>query len=153
MLKGLIRGEELFRNQAIEISAQSGKMVGVDKEERLATPLARSLKLRHPWLQINLVTAFVAAAVVGAFEHTLQQLVILAVFLPVMAGQTGNTGCQALAVTLRGMTLGELKPEPGQEAGRQGGRCSASSTASSSASPPASAWRSTRPCRGRRSPG
>lgn len=110
VLKGLIRGEELFRNQAIEISAQSGKMVGVDKEERLTTPLSRSLKLRHPWLQINLVTAFLAAAVVGAFESTLQQLVILAVFLPVMAGQTGNTGCQALAVTLRGMTLGELKP-------------------------------------------
>ncbi len=111
VLKGLIRGEELFRNQAIEISAQSGKMVGVDKEERLTTPLSRSLKLRHPWLQINLVTAFVAAAVVGIFEHTLAELVILAVFLPVMAGQTGNTGCQALAVTLRGMTLGELKPE------------------------------------------
>jgi magnesium transporter len=111
VLKGLIRGEELFRNQAIEISAQSGKMVGVDKEERLTTPLSRSLKLRHPWLQINLLTAFVAAAVVGIFEDTLSRLVILAVFLPVMAGQTGNTGCQALAVTLRGMTLGELRPE------------------------------------------
>ena len=47
---------------------------------------------------------------VGVFEDTLSRLVILAVFLPVMAGQTGNTGCQALAVTLRGMTLGELKP-------------------------------------------
>ena len=110
VLMGLIRGEELFRNQAIEISAQAGEMVGVDKEERLTTPLLRSLKLRHPWLQINLVTAFVAAAVVGLFEDTLSRLVILAVFLPVMAGQTGNTGCQALAVTLRGMTLGELKP-------------------------------------------
>jgi len=110
-LKGLIRGEELFAEQAIEISAQAGKMVGVEKEERLTTPLARSLKLRHPWLQLNLVTAFVAAAVVGVFEDTLSQLVILAVFLPVMAGQSGNTGCQALAVTLRGMTLGELKPE------------------------------------------
>jgi magnesium transporter len=109
-LVGLVRGEELFRNQAIEISAQSGKMVGVDKEERLATPLPRSLRLRHPWLQINLVTAFVAAGVVGTFEATLEQLVILAVFLPVMAGQAGNTGCQALAVTLRGMTLGELTP-------------------------------------------
>ena len=111
VLKGLIRGEELFAEQAIEISAQAGKMVGVEKEERLATPLVRSLKLRHPWLQINLLTAFVAAAVVGIFEDTLARLVILAVFLPVMAGQTGNTGCQALAVTLRGMTLGELKPE------------------------------------------
>src|ERR1700712_4191749 len=109
-LVGLVRGEELFRNQAIEISAQSGKMVGVDKEERLTTSVPRSLRLRHPWLQINLLTAFVAAAVVGTFEGTLEQLVILAVFLPVMAGQAGNTGCQALAVTLRGMTLGELTP-------------------------------------------
>jgi magnesium transporter len=110
VLKGLVRGEELFAEQAIEISAQAGQMVGVEKEERLTTPLSRSLRLRHPWLQINLLTAFVAAAVVGIFEDTLSRLVILAVFLPVMAGQTGNTGCQALAVTLRGMTLGELKP-------------------------------------------
>ena len=110
-LVGLVRGETLFANRAIAISGQSGSMVGVDKEERFGTPLMRSLLLRHPWLQINLLTAFVAAAVVGMFEHTLSQLVILAVFLPVMAGQTGNTGCQALAVTLRGMTLGELKPE------------------------------------------
>jgi magnesium transporter len=107
-LKGLVRGEELFAEQAIEISAQAGKMVGVEKEERLATPLKRSLMLRHPWLQINLLTAFLAAAVVGVFEDTLSRLVILAVFLPVMAGQTGNTGCQALAVTLRGMTLGDV---------------------------------------------
>ena len=111
VLKGLVRGDELFAEQAIEISAQAGKMVGVEKEERLATPLPTSLKLRHPWLQINLLTAFVAAGVVGMFEHTLSQLVILAVFLPVMAGQSGNTGCQALAVTLRGMTLGELTPD------------------------------------------
>lgn len=109
-LKGLVRGEELFAEQAIEISAQAGKMVGVEKEERLATPVKRSLKLRHPWLQINLLTAFLAAAVVGAFEGTLSKLVILAVFLPVMAGQSGNTGCQALAVTLRGMTLGDVGP-------------------------------------------
>jgi magnesium transporter len=65
---------------------------------------------RHPWLQLNLLTAFVAAAVVGIFQHTLDQMVILALFLPVLAGQSGNTGCQALAVTLRGMTLGELEP-------------------------------------------
>lgn len=108
-LVGLIRGGELFANRAIEISGQSGAMVGVDNEERLGTPVLKSLKLRHPWLQVNLLTAFVAAAVVGFFEDTLARLVILAVFLPVMAGQTGNTGCQALAVTLRGMTLGEVK--------------------------------------------
>ena len=110
-LKGMVRGQTMFQAQTVELSAQAGEMVGVDKEERLATPWPRSLLFRHPWLQLNLLTAFVAAGVVGFFEGTLEKIVLLAVFLPVLAGQSGNTGCQALAVTLRGMTLGELKPE------------------------------------------
>jgi magnesium transporter len=109
-LIGLVRGQVMFEEQAFEISAQAGRMVGVDKEERLVTSWRRSLLFRHPWLQLNLLTAFVAGAVVGLFQRTLDEMVILALFLPVLAGQSGNTGCQALAVTLRGMTLGELKP-------------------------------------------
>ena len=109
-LKGTVRGQRMFEAQTVELSAQAGEMVGVTKEERLATPWPRSLLFRHPWLQLNLLTAFIAAGVVGLFEGTLQKIVLLAVFLPVLAGQSGNTGCQALAVTLRGMTLGELKP-------------------------------------------
>jgi magnesium transporter len=108
-LVGIVRGRTLFEEQALEISAQAGTMVGVEKEERLSTPWPRSLRFRHPWLQLNLLTAFVAAAVVGAFQGTIDKLVVLAVFLPVLAGQSGNTGCQALAVTLRGLTLGELR--------------------------------------------
>ncbi len=108
-LLGMVKGQVLFEQQAFEISAQAGSMVGVEKEERLATPWQRSWRMRHPWLQLNLLTAFVAAAVVGYFEATLEQIVVLAVFLSVLSGQSGNTGCQALAVTLRGMTLGELK--------------------------------------------
>jgi magnesium transporter len=109
-LIGLIRGQMLFEAQAIELSAQPGSMVGVEREERLGTAWTRSLKFRHPWLQVNLLTAFVAAAVVGTFEDTINRVVVLAVFLPVLAGQSGNTGCQALAVALRGLTLGELTP-------------------------------------------
>jgi magnesium transporter len=109
-LIGLVRGQTMFEAQATEISLQAGSMMGVEKEERLATPWHQSFKLRHPWLQLNLITAFLAAAVVGLFQDTLDRLVILALFLPVLAGQSGNTGCQALAVTLRGMTLGELQP-------------------------------------------
>ena len=109
-LVGIVRGRTLFEQHAYEISAQVGAMVGVEKEERLSTPWNTSLKYRHPWLQLNLLTAFIAAGVVGYFQDTIDQLVVLAVFLPVLAGQSGNTGCQALAVTLRGMTLGELKP-------------------------------------------
>jgi magnesium transporter len=107
-LVGLVRGSTMFEEQNLEISAQPASMVGVE-EERLATPWPRSLRFRHPWLQLNLLTAFLAAAVVGVFQGTLDKLVILALFLPVLAGQSGNTGCQALAVTLRGMTLGELR--------------------------------------------
>ena len=113
-LVGNVRGRTLFEEQALEISAQPGAMVGVEKEERLSTPWPRSLRFRHPWLQLNLLTAFVAAAVVGAFQGTIDKLVVLAVFLPVLAGQSGNTGCQALAVTLRGLTLGELRHGSGR---------------------------------------
>lgn len=109
-LRGQVRGQSMFEARAFDITAQAGSMVGVEKEERIASPWTQSLKLRHPWLQLNLLTAFLAAGVVGIFQDTIDRLVILALFLPVLAGQSGNTGCQALAVTLRGMTLGELKP-------------------------------------------
>lgn len=107
-LVGLVRGEDLFQQRVFQLVVQAGSMVGVEKEERLATPWPRSLRLRNPWLLLNLVTAFAAGAVVGVFEETISQIVALAAFLPILAGQSGNTGCQALAVTLRGMTLGEL---------------------------------------------
>ena len=93
----------------IELSAQPGAMVGVVKEEQLATPWYRSLWQRHRWLQLNLITAFIAAAVVGLFQETIDRLLILTMFLPVLAGQSGNTGSQALAITLRGVFLGELE--------------------------------------------
>jgi magnesium transporter len=97
------------QKRSIELSLQPGAMVGVEKEERLATPWFRSLRLRHPWLQLNLLTAFAAGGVVFVFQGIIDRVLILAMFLPVLAGQAGNTGCQTLAVTLRGVFLGELK--------------------------------------------
>ncbi|MDO8466260.1 MAG: response regulator, partial [Gallionella sp.] len=95
--------DELVAEQkrSIELSAQPGIMVGVKKEERLATHWLRSLRLRNPWLQLNLLTAFMVGGVVFAFQDTLDRLLILTVFLPVLADQSGNTGSQALAITLR----------------------------------------------------
>lgn len=107
-LVGQMRGWRLFEQHVIEISAQSGKMVGVVKEERVYTPLVASFTKRHPWLQLNLLTAFTAAYVVGSFADTIERVVALAAFLPVLAGQSGNTGCQALAITLRGLALGDV---------------------------------------------
>jgi magnesium transporter len=110
VLIGIVRGSTIFAQEAIEISSQAGRMVGVEREEHAATPFATSFRFRHPWLQFNLLTAFAAAAVVGVFESTIARVTVLAVFLPVLAGQAGNTGCQAMAVALRGLTLGELHP-------------------------------------------
>jgi magnesium transporter len=108
-LIGLVRGQMLFEAQAVELSAQPGEMVGVETEERLTTPWLRSLKFRHPWLQVNLFCGLLAAVVVGMFEHTIDRIIALAVFLPVLIGQAANTGVQALAVCLRGITLGDLR--------------------------------------------
>jgi Mg/Co/Ni transporter MgtE len=111
-LLGQVRGWRLFEQQIIEISAQPGQMVGVQKEERSFTPLFSAFLKRHPWLQLNLLTAFIAAFVVGSFTGTIEKIVALAAFLPVLAGQSGNTGCQALAITLRGLALGDVDKRP-----------------------------------------
>lgn len=83
-------------------------MVGASREERALSSVFFVVKKRLPWLSINLLTAFLAAAVVGLFETTIAQFTALAVLLPVVAGQSGNTGAQALAVTMRGLALREI---------------------------------------------
>lgn len=109
---GEVRGWKLYERIATELSAQAGSQYGVAKEEQINTPVLAAFRMRHPWLQVNLITAFAAAFVVGMFESTIAQIVALAAFLPVLAGQSGNTGCQALAITLRGITLGQIKDYP-----------------------------------------
>jgi magnesium transporter len=111
-LIGLVRGQTMFEARAIQITLQAGSMVGVDKEERVSTPLRQAFRMRHPWLQINLFTAFGTAAVVSMFHGTIERIVVLAAFLPVLSCLAGNNGCQALAITLRGMTLGDLARVP-----------------------------------------
>lgn len=109
---GVVQGWKLYERVASELSGQAGAQYGVAREEQVNTPVLSAFRMRHPWLQVNLFTAFAAAFVVGSFEDTIAQVVALAAFLPVLAGQSGNTGCQALAITLRGMTLGQLRDYP-----------------------------------------
>jgi len=96
------------RKRSLELGAVPGEMVGVVEGERLATPWPRSLRLRHPWLQLNLLTAFAAGGVVLLFQEVIHRVLILTMFIPVLAGQSGNTGMQSLTVALRGIFLGEL---------------------------------------------
>ncbi len=97
------------QKRSLELSAQPGTMVGVEKEERIATPWVRSLRLRHPWLQFNLFTSLLGGSMVLLFHDTINRLLVLAVFVPILISQTSNTGGQTLAITLRGLALGDLK--------------------------------------------
>ena len=100
-LRGVIRASKLHEIEEARLTATPGRMVGVAEGEIVATPFLASIKSRLPWLMINLVTAFAAGLVVGNFQDTIDRVVLLAAFLPVLAGQSGNTGAQALAITLR----------------------------------------------------
>jgi magnesium transporter len=105
---GVIRQAELMAAVEEETSSDIQTMVGASPDERALSRPWFAVKKRLPWLQINLLTAFLAAAVVGLFEGTIAKFTALAVLLPVVAGQSGNAGAQALAVTMRGLVLREI---------------------------------------------
>jgi len=107
-LLGVIRQAELMAAVEEETSLDIQTMVGASPDERALSRPFFAVKKRLPWLQINLLTAFLAAAVVGLFESTIAKFTALAVLLPVVAGQSGNAGAQALAVTMRGLVLREI---------------------------------------------
>jgi magnesium transporter len=108
-LIGVVRYRNLMAAAEDEATVAMQTMVGVSKDERALSRVPFAVRKRLPWLQINLVTAFLAAAVVGLFEDTIAKYTALAILLPVVAGQSGNTGAQALAVTMRGLALREIR--------------------------------------------
>lgn len=107
-LLGVVRYQKLFEAIESEATADIQRMVGASADERALSPPGFSVRRRLPWLHINLLTAFLAAAVVGLFENLIAQFTALAILLPVVAGQSGNAGSQALAVTMRGLALKEI---------------------------------------------
>jgi magnesium transporter len=109
-LVGVIYHSSLIQAMQEDLSADIQMMSGASPDERALSPPLFAVRKRLPWLQINLLTAFLAAAVVGLFESTIAKYTALAVLLPVVAGQSGNSGAQALAVTMRGLVLREITP-------------------------------------------
>ncbi len=110
---GIIRQAGLVEAAQQDAITDLQQMVGGSKEERALSSPWVGVKSRLPWLNINLVTAFLAASVVGLFESTIARFTAVAVLLPVVAGQSGNTGAQALAVTMRGLALREIRVSQG----------------------------------------
>lgn len=86
---------------------------GVSEIETVFDPVKSKVRRRYKWLILNLLTAFFAASIVGLFENTLEQLVVLAIYMPIVAGMGGNAAAQTLAVVVRGITLGEISPSSG----------------------------------------
>jgi magnesium transporter len=107
-LVGVVRRADLLEAFKEDVATDMQTMVGASKEERALSSALFAVRKRLPWLHINLLTAFLAAAVVGMFESTIARFTALAVLMPVVAGQSGNAGAQALAVTMRGLTLREI---------------------------------------------
>lgn len=110
-LLGIIRAEQLISEVQENAAEDIQKMFGAGGDEKAFSPIWFSLKNRLPWLHVNLVTAFMAAGVVAVFEDIIAKITVLAVFLPVVAGQGGNGGAQSLAIVMRGLVMREIPAE------------------------------------------
>jgi magnesium transporter len=109
-LIGIVKADQLIGQAQEEATADVQKMFGVSADERVFSTIKFSLRKRLPWLYINLGTAFMAGSVVALFEGVIAKITVLAVFLPVVAGQGGNAGSQSLAVVMRGLVMREISP-------------------------------------------
>ena len=107
-LLGIITHDDVIDIMIEEGTEDMQKLAGAGADEGLFDPIPLSMKQRIPWLLVNLITAFIAAAVVSCFDKKISLLPLLAVFMPIIAGIGGNTGAQTLAVTVRSLALGEV---------------------------------------------
>lgn len=110
---GIVTVDDIVEVMQEETTEDIHRLGGVDEEEKVDGSLRNSIKSRLPWLIVNLITAILAASVVGAFEGTISQVVTLATFMPIVAGMGGNAGTQSLTIVVRGIALGELDKDNG----------------------------------------
>ena len=111
---GIVTVDDIVGVMQKESTEDIHRLGGVDEEEKVDGTLKASIKSRLPWLIINLITAILAASVVGVFEGTISKVVTLATFMPIVAGMGGNAGTQSLTIVVRGIALGELNSENGK---------------------------------------
>jgi magnesium transporter len=105
ILLGQVDTHRLHEQQAFELSGQPGYLVGIDHDEQWASPWLRKLQFRQPWLQIHLLMLFVVGYIITEFQEDIAKAAVLAVFLPIVAGLCRTIGSQAMACTLRGLSL------------------------------------------------
>ncbi|TSC80695.1 MAG: magnesium transporter [Candidatus Peregrinibacteria bacterium Gr01-1014_25] len=106
---GVIQLADLLGVASAEATEDVFRFAGVDAEEQPLDSVWMKVQHRYAWLLVNLGTAFLAASVVALFQNTITRLAILAVYMPIVAGQGGNAATQALAVVVRGLAVGDLR--------------------------------------------
>jgi magnesium transporter len=108
-LVGVVSIDDLMDVAEEEATEDMYRMVGLEAQETVLSPVGVALRRRVPWLVVNLLTAFLAALTVSPFQHTISQVALLAVFMPVVAGHGGNTGTQVTTLVVRGLALDEVR--------------------------------------------
>jgi len=108
---GVIYSDDILKLIRKESGRDLYSFAGIRREESVNDSFLVKVKNRYKWLIVNLGTAFLAASVVSLFDQTISKLVLLAVYMPIMAGMGGNAGTQTLVVVARGLALGEVDPK------------------------------------------
>lgn len=106
---GIIYSDDILKILQERESSSLYDFAGINTEESVSDPTRLKVKHRYKWLIINLATAFLAAFTVGQFEDTLSKYVLLAVYMPIVAGMGGNAATQTLAVLVRGIALRQIE--------------------------------------------
>ena len=109
MLLGIITIDDIVDVMVEEQTEDILKMGGVAKEETLDSTLWQSVKLRFPWLLVNLVTAFLASLTIKAFEGIISQVVALSAIMSIVTGMGGNAGTQTVSIIIRNIAMGNVK--------------------------------------------
>ena len=115
-MMGVITVDDVIDVITEEATEDMYHLAGLSDEERIFTSATLSIRKRFPWMVVNLVAISLAAAIVGLFGRTLEQVIALAAFLPVVAGMGGNSGIQSLTIVTRAIALGEIEFSTGLRA-------------------------------------
>lgn len=106
---GIIYSDDILKLIQDNEASSLYDFAGINQEESVSDSIRRKVQNRYRWLIINLATAFLAAFTVGMFEDTLDKFVLLAIYMPIVAGMGGNAATQTLAVQVRGIALNQIE--------------------------------------------
>jgi magnesium transporter len=109
-LLGIITEDDVADVLEQEATEDMYRMAGIGVQERATSPMLESARRRVPWLTFNMAWSLGSAFIVSTFQHTIERAAVLAVFMPVIAGQAGNAGIQTATIVIRSLALGDVSP-------------------------------------------